>query len=300
MQENKKVIRTVYLSIAANTCLAILKWFTGFFGNSYALIADAIESTSDIFSSILLLFGLKFSTRPADENHPYGHGRAEPLITFVLVVFLVISAIVITYRSIYYINTPHDLPENYTLFVLGGIILSKEIFYRIILGRSKQSGSGALRAEAWHQRSDTITSLAAFAGILFALIMGEGYESADDWAALLAAGVIIYNAWFIFRAALGEIMDEQLYEKLILQIRSTSIKVDGVKKTEKCFVRKSGLSYYVDLHIEVDPLLSVRQGHEIAHHLKERLILEIPSIADVLIHIEPFENGDYTDKQHFF
>src|SRR6267154_6167383 len=118
MTPEQKAIKTTYWSIFGNTGLAILKWITGYFGNSYALIADAIESTSDIFSSLLVLVGLKYASRPADKNHPYGHGRAEPLITFLVVAFLVTSAVIIAFESIKNISTPHDLPKSYTLIVL--------------------------------------------------------------------------------------------------------------------------------------------------------------------------------------
>jgi len=287
MAKESIAIKAIYLSIAGNTFLAVVKWLTGFFGNSHALIADAIESTADIFSSILVLLGLRYASRPPDKDHPYGHGRAEPLITFLVVGFLVTSAVIIANISIRNINTPHELPEPYTLFVLGGIILYKEIFYRITLRRSKQTGSSSLKADAWHHRSDAITSLAAFIGISVALLLGEGYEAADDWAALLASLFILYNAFLIFRPALGEIMDENLYGDLVLKIKDFSKTVPGVIDTEKCYVRKSGLKFHVDLHVVVSATITVREGHDIAHRLKNRLMEEFPELADVLIHVEP-------------
>jgi cation diffusion facilitator family transporter len=285
----QKAIQTTYLSIAGSAMLAIGKGLTGFFGNSYALIADAIESTSDIFASILVLFGIKYASKPADDNHPYGHGRAEPLITFLVVAFLVGSAIIIAYHSIIHIQTPHELPKPYTLIVLGIIIVIKEIFYRIVIARSKQTKSSSLKADAWHHRSDAITSLMAFIGISIALILGKGYEAADDWAALAASAMILYNSYLILRPALGEIMDEHLYDDLIKQIRDVSVMVEGVIDTEKCYVRKLGMKYYVDLHAIVDKTLTVKEGHEISHRLKDRIKLELPMIDNVLIHIEPTE-----------
>lgn len=287
---SEKAIKITYLSLIGNICLAIVKWIAGYFGNSYALIADAIESTSDIFASILVLVGIKYASRPADENHPYGHGKAEPLITFLIVGFLITSATVITYHSIQNIRTPHELPKAYTLVVLGAIIIIKEAFYRIVKKRSKETHSSTLKADAWHHRSDAITSLAAFIGVSVALYFGEGYETADDWAALLAAGVILYNSYLIFRPALGEIMDEHLYEDLVAEIRDISKKVPGVIDTEKCHIRKTGFKYYVDLHAIVDSSISVKAGHEIAHQLKDRLTQDLPQLANVLIHIEPDEH----------
>ncbi len=285
----EKAVKATYFSIVGNTCLAIIKGIAGYFGNSYALIADAIESTTDIFSSFLVLFGIKYSNRPADKNHPYGHGRAEPLITFLVVGFLIASAVLIAHDSIINIRTPHSLPKSWTLFVLGAIIIWKEISFRLVFKRGKETNSSSLKADAWHHRSDAITSVAAFIGISIALFLGKGYESADDWAALFASGFIIYNSYLILRPALGEIMDEHVYDDLIETIRQVSLKVEGVIDTEKCFIRKSGMIYHVDLHATVDANISVKEGHEIAHILKDTLRLEIPELGHVLIHIEPHE-----------
>jgi cation diffusion facilitator family transporter len=279
--------KATWMSILGNALLALIKGLSGIFGNSYALIADAIESTADIFSSILVLFGIHYSTRPPDRNHPYGHGRAEPLITFVVVGFLVASAVVIAFESIENIQQPHALPKPFTLWVLAGIIISKELFFRFVRRKSQETNSSSLKADAWHHRSDAITSLAAFIGISVALIMGPGYESADDWAALLASLVILYNAFLIFRPALGEIMDEQVYGELVNRIRDFSVQVSGVLGTEKCHIRKSGMKFHVDLHVIVNGHMTVLEGHAIAHRLKDHLLLELPVLADVLIHIEP-------------
>lgn len=287
MSHEKKAINATYFSIVGNSCLAIVKGFAGFFGNSYALIADAIESTTDIFASFLVLFGIKYSSKPADKNHPYGHGRAEPLITFLVVGFLITSATIIAYESIMNIRTPHELPKSWTLFVLGAIIIWKEYSFRLVMRRSIETNSSSLRADAWHHRSDAITSVAAFIGISTALILGKGYESADDWAALFASGFILYNSYLIFRPALGEIMDEHLNDDLIEEIRKVSSQVEGIKDTEKCFIRKAGMKYHVDLHAIVDADISVKEGHDLAHKLKDTLRAQIPELGHVLIHVEP-------------
>lgn len=287
MDAEKSAVQTTYFSIAGNVFLAITKTITGIFGNSYALIADGIESATDIFSSILVLFGIKYSNRPADKNHPYGHGRAETLVTFIVVGFLITSATIIAIESIKHIRTPHELPRPYTLFVLGIIIVWKEFSYRIVIKKSKSTHSSALKADAWHHRSDAFTSVAAFIGISIALIFGKGYESADDWAALFSSGIIFYNSYLIFRPALGDIMDEHLYDDLVDEIKKESIKVEGVVDTEKCFIRRSGMKYHVDLHARVDGDLTVSEGHKIAHLLKNHLRQVIPQLGHVLIHIEP-------------
>ncbi len=280
-------VKATYFSIVGNTCLAIIKGIAGVFGNSYALIADAIESTTDIFASFLVLFGIKYSNRPADANHPYGHGRVEPLITFLVVGFLITSASIIAYESVINIRTPHELPKPWTLIVLGAIIIWKEFSFRLVMKRGIQTNSSSLKADAWHHRSDAITSVAAFIGISIALFLGKGYESADDWAALFASAFILYNSYLIFRPALGEIMDEHLYEDLEAEIRKIAVSVDGVIDTEKCFIRKSGMKFHVDLHAVVDGTISVKEGHDISHLLKDTLRENIVDLGHVLIHIEP-------------
>ncbi len=289
MSIEQTAIRTTYFSIAGNTVLATIKGIAGVFGNSFALIADAIESTTDIFASFLVLLGLKYANKPADKNHPYGHGRVEPLVTFIIVGFLIISATIIAYESIRNIRTPHELPKVWTLFVLGAIIIWKEISYQFVLKKSKETNSSSLKADAWHHRSDAITSVAAFIGISVAVILGKGYETADDWAALLASGFILYNCYLIFRPALGEIMDEHTYDDLVQEIRTISVTVNGVRNTEKCLVRKAGLKYHIDLHAIVDGEITVKQGHDIAHKLKDTLQHQLPQLGNVLIHIEPSE-----------
>lgn len=287
MINERKAIKTTYFSIFSNLLLAIIKWISGYLGHSYALIADAIESTTDIFASIIVFIGIKYSTKPADENHPYGHGKIEPIITFIVVIFLIISAFIIARQAIINIQTPHESPRLFTLIILGMIITWKEISYRIVLKKSKETKSSSLKADAWHHRSDAITSLAAFIGITIALIFGKGFEQADDWAALLASVFILYNCYHIFRPALGEIMDEHVNDELILKIRDISKDVEGILDTEKCFARKTGMKYYIDLHIKVSGDISVQNGHKISHDLKDKIIEKIPEIANVLIHVEP-------------
>ena len=231
--------------------------------------------------------GIKYSNRPADANHPYGHGRAEPLVTFLVVGFLITSATIIAYESISNIGIPHELPKPWTLIVLGAIIIWKEFSFRLVMKRGIQTNSSSLKADAWHHRSDAITSIAAFIGISIAIFLGKGYESADDWAALFASGFILYNSYLIFRPALGEIMDEHLYDDLVAEIRTVSLNVVGIIDTEKCFIRKSGMKYHVDLHAVVDATISVKEGHDLAHLLKDTLREKIFELGHVLIHIEP-------------
>lgn len=287
MNSETTLIKTVCFSIAGNICLAIIKWLAGIFGHSYALIADAIESTADICSSILVLLGLQYMIRPADENHPYGHGKIEPLITFLVVGFLVASALGIAYHSLTHLGADREPPRAFTLYVLALIIIWKEASFRIILKKAMKTNSASLKAEAWHHRSDAITSIAAFIGISIALVFGTGYESADNIAALFASACILYHSYLIFRPALGEVMDEHVHHDLVDLIRKTALEVKGIENTEKCFIRKSGMQYHVDLHARVNGNLTVREGHDIAHALKNTLKMKLPQLGNILIHIEP-------------
>ncbi|MCK0131971.1 cation diffusion facilitator family transporter [Flavobacteriaceae bacterium F08102] len=295
MKFEQIAIKTTYFSLLSNIFLAIIKGLAGFFGNSYALIADAIESTTDVGASILVLFGLKYAKKPADKNHPYGHGKIEPLITFLVVFFLIFAAIVIIYKSIINIQTPHKSPKGWTLFVLAAIIIWKELSYRFVIKKSKETKSTALKADAWHHRSDAITSVVAFIGISISLLFGPGLENADDWAAIFAALFIFYNTYTIFRPALAEIMDENLHEELIREIREIATTVEGIVATEKCYVRKSGTVYQVDLHAVVDGEISVHKGHELSHNLEDTLKEKIPNLGHVIIHIEP-DDAEHLSK----
>lgn len=285
-----EAIHTSILSIFGNAALAIIKGVAGYFGNSFALIADAIESTTDVFSSILVLIGLKWSTKPPDENHPYGHGKIEALTTFGVVGFLIFSAGVIAFQAVQNLQEPQTQPESYTLWVLIVIIIFKEGMYQYVRGKGLKTNSTALVADAWHHRSDAITSLVAFIGIALSLYVGEGWEHADDWAALGAAGLIVFNAYNIFRPALGEILDEHLYDDLEIEIREKAIETEGVLGVGKCVIRKSGMKYHVDIEIEVDSQITVYHGHEIAHRLYDDFIFKLPQISHMLVHVEPADD----------
>jgi cation diffusion facilitator family transporter len=276
-------------AIAINLTLALVKISTGVIGNSYALVADGIESTTDIFSSLIVMGGLHISSRPPDDDHPYGHGKAESLAGLIVALFLLGAAAMIAVQSIREIRTPHHAPEWYTLVVLGLIILVKEWLFRRMFAIGDHMESSALRNDAWHHRSDAITSLAAFIGISIALIGGEGYEAADDWAALLACGVIVFNGLRLLRNALNEVMDAAAPEEIEAQVRRIACGVDGVVEIEKCRIRKSGLGYQMDLHVIVDGTISVQAGHLIGHAVKDRLIEATIPVTDAIIHIEPDE-----------
>lgn len=274
-------------AIAVNVILASVKIITGIVGNSYALIADGIESTMDIFSSLIVWGSLRISIKPPDKDHPYGHGKAESLAGAIVAISLLIASGIIAIQSIREIQKPHHAPAWYTLLVLIAIILVKEILFRKMTLVGEALESSALKNDAWHHRSDALTSVAAFVGISIALVGGEGYEVADDWAALLACGVIVYNGMRLLVPALNEIMDGAAPEQVESEIRKIASGVTGVLEIEKCRIRKSGLGLLMDIHVVVEGDISVREGHEIGHQVKSRLLESKLQITDVTIHVEP-------------
>ena len=283
---NKGMHSTV-IGIIASIILAIIKATAGVLGNSYALIADAIESTSDVFTSTIVLAGLKIAKKPPDQDHPYGHGKAEPFAGLIVSIALFTAAIIIIYQSIHEIITPHHAPASFTLIVLVVVVMTKELLFRFVIKVGIAVDSVAVKNDAWHHRSDAITSGAAFIGISIALIGGTGYEEADDYAALFASLIIIFNAYRLLKPALQEIMDAAPSPELILKLVATANQVEGVYAIDKCFARKMGFEYYIDMHVVVDGNITVHTGHEISHNVKDKLKEEYPQISNVLVHIEP-------------
>ena len=281
-----QVTKTLKFSIFGNIGMSIIKMGAGIIGHSYAMIADGIESIADVFSSLIVLLGFRYINKPADKKHPYGHGRAEPLITFIVVGTLIAAALMIAHESIDSFKEPPNHPATWTLGLLAVLIVWKEYSYRKVMKKAIELNSSSMKGDAWHHRSDAITSVAAFIGIIIAQFGGV-LERADAWAALFASGFILYNSYKVFRPALGEIMDEHVHHDLVDEIREVSVNVDGVMDTDKCHVRKSGMKYHVDLHIWVNGGMSVKEGHAISHQVKDILLEKIPSIENVLIHIEP-------------
>lgn len=285
-----KGVRSTLLGIVANLGMVGIKALAGYFGNSYALIADAIESASDVFTSFIVWVGLRAASKEPDLDHPYGHGKAEPLTAIVVALSLIAAAIFISIQSVDHILTPHKTPAPFTLIILVIIILIKEGMYRYTNRVGSEIGSAAVKADAWHHRSDAITSLTAAIGITIALIGGDGYESADDWAALIASVIIVINAYRIFMPAFTEIMDAAPPSTLADEVRAIAATVPHVQGLDKCLVRKMGFEYFVDLHIIVNGNLSVKEGHSIAHAVKDEVMRQKPSVYDVLIHVEPTED----------
>lgn len=279
--------RFAFLGMMINVLLSAIKILAGWLGNSYALIADGIESATDIVSSFIMWNGLKLAQKPADRDHPYGHGKAEPIAAIIGSVSLLGAATGLTIQSIHALHTRHHTPSLWTLPVLLLIVAVKEVLFRKVASAGHKARSTAMKADAWHHRSDAITSVTAFIGISIALVGGKGFEQADNWAALFACAIIGFNGFLLFIPAVNEIMDAAPPKEIVEEIRTVAVAVEGVVDIDQCRVRKMGLEFYVDLHVGVDGSISVVEGHRISHRVKDAVRSSNPAIADVLVHIEP-------------
>jgi cation diffusion facilitator family transporter len=276
--------------MAVNACLAVVKGVAGVVGNSYALVADAIESAADVVTSFVVLLGVRMAGKPADADHPYGHGKFEPLAAAVVSLTLFGAAVLIMVESVREILTPHHSPEPFTLVVLVAVVVIKEVLARYVGKTAEGIGSVAVKADSFHHRADAITSAAAFVGISVAVFGGPGFEIADDIAAVLAAVVIAINALVLFRPALSELIDTAPAPEIAQSIRDIALEVPGVLGTHKCGVRKVGFVYFVDLDVLCNPDETIRHGHEIAHNVGEAIHSALPAVAKVLVHVEPADD----------
>jgi cation diffusion facilitator family transporter len=279
--------RLVARGILLNAVLAVLKLAGGFLGHTYALIADGTESLLDVFSSSLVWAGFRVAERPPDEDHPFGHGRAEPLAALAVAGLTFVATGWIAWHALHLIVTPHRGPHWATLPLLAGIVAAKIALSRRFAAGGSEAGSIALGIEAWHHGSDALTSAAAFVGIAVAVAGGRGWEAADDWAALFACLVIAFNGVGALNRALGEMMDVAAPAAVESGVRAIAAAVPGVRALDKCRVRKSGLSHLVDIQVRVDGNLTVREGHAIAHAVKDALLASALRVTDVSVHVEP-------------
>jgi len=286
----RRSIRWAQAGLLINALLVLVKLIAGIVGHANALVADAVESSADIFSSLIVWMGLSIAARPADEDHPYGHGKAEPLAAAVVSLMLLGAAVGISILAIREIRIPHHLPAPFTLFVAAGVIIIKEILYRRVSRVGKDVGSTAVTADAWHHRADAVSSLAAFIGISIALIGGRGWEAADDWAALVAAILVAVNGVRTLRPAISGLMDEAPDTTVKVRAMEAACSVDGVRRVENLKLRRSGLGFYVDLHVQADPFISLEDAHEIAAKVKYAILDAIPNAVNVLVHMEPFRS----------
>jgi cation diffusion facilitator family transporter len=280
----------VLRGIVLNAVLALAKFAGGILGNTYALIADGAESTLDIVSSLLVWAGLRVASRPPDADHPYGHGKAEAVAALAVAAFIFAMAGWVGVHAVHEIITPHLGPKWWTLILLAAVVAVKLWFSRRMKIAGVAAGSTALGVEAMHHGSDALTSAAAFIGIAVALIGGEGWEAADDWAALFACVIIAFNGAGMMMKALGDVMDTAVPARFENEVRAIALGVSGVLALDKMRMRKSGLSYLVDIQVRVDGELSVRAGHAIAHAVKDALMASAEHrISDVTVHVEPMK-----------
>lgn len=283
-------VRATLVAVVVSALLAAIKIIAGITGYSYALIADGVESMLDIMSALVVLGSLRIAVTPPNERFPYGYGKAEPLGAIVVASGLMIAATGIAIESVREILTPHHMPAPWTLIVLLLVVTTKEILFRYLTRTGTEIDSSVVRTDAWHHRSDALTSAAAFIGISVALIGGSGFEAADDWAALFACAIIARNGYRLFRAAIRDVMDAAPAPAIEDRIRELARRVQGVELVDKCLVRRSGFGYFVDIHIEVDGRVPVRDGHEIAHRVKDALMASDVTVLDTNVHVEPHPN----------
>jgi len=290
-ESGTRVIKSAQLGMIVNALLALVKLVAGLVGNTYALVADAVESTADIFASLVVWGGLRLATRDPDEEYPFGYGKAESVAAAVVAMMLLAAALGISFEAVREIRTPHKTPAPWTLLVLVAVLFIKFVLFRRTLSIGEEAGSTAGKADAWHHLSDAITSAAAFVGISIALWGGEGWEQADDWAALFAAGVIFYNGLVLLRPALQDLMDKTPGEEITRAVRTAAESVAAVRAVEKLSARKMGLVYYIDIHVQADPSMSLHDAHELSGAVKSAIRRQLPNVANVLVHMEPFEEG---------
>jgi cation diffusion facilitator family transporter len=289
----KRGIRAAQVGMLINAALAGVKLTAGIIGNTYALVADAIESAADVFASLIVWGGLHIGAQPADEDHPYGHGKAEALATAVVSFMLLGAAVGIAFEAIREIRTPHKAPAPWTLAVLVTVVVVKWLLARRVHTVSAETGSSAVEADAAHHLSDAITSAAAFIGISLALVGsrvygGRNWAAADDWAALVAACVIAFNGVSMMRAALYDLMDRMPEDAVVAPIRAAALSTPGVEAIEQLHVRKAGMAYRVTLHVQADGSLPLYDAHILSGRVKSAIRAAAPRVNYVLVHMEPF------------
>ncbi|MBM3770322.1 MAG: cation transporter [Acidimicrobiia bacterium] len=282
-------MRSAQFGILANAALAVVKLIAGLLGDSYALVADAVESIADIFSSLIVWGELRLSVRDHSDQYPFGYGKAEPLAATVVALMLVAAGVGIAVEAVTEIRTPHHAPAPWTLAVLVVVMIAKTVLSRRVGEVGAAIDSTVVRADAWHHLSDALTSAAAFVGIAIAIAGGPGWESADDWAALAASAIIVFNGTGILRPALADLMDRMPGPEVVDAIRGVASGVTGVRAIEKLAVRKSGIVYRVIIHVQADASLSLHDAHILGGRVKSAIRVAMPHVQDVLVHMEPFE-----------
>lgn len=283
-----EVSRAALLGLGVNLVLGLVKLFGGLSGDSFALLADAVNSLGDVFTSVVVLLALQVAQRPPDKEHPYGHTRAEAIAASNVALLIILSALWVGWEAIQRLNVQHDVPPPWTLWIAGVNVVIKESLYQYKVRVAKRTGSVAILANAWDHRSDALCALAVLVGLGIVRWGGPGFISADEMASLVVVAAIVGSGVFLFRKSVHELMDVQAEADFLIAVRRSAAGAPGVQGVEKLWIRKSGLEFLADIHLEVDPQLTVAEGHRIGHVVKDRLLHEFPNLRDVLVHLEPY------------
>lgn len=283
-----EVTRAALLGLVVNLVLGVVKLVGGIVGASFALVADSVNSLGDVVATVIVLVALRVSQRPADPEHPYGHTRAEGIAATNVALLIIVSAIGVGWEAIQRFGVEHTYPPVWALWIAGANVVIKEVLYRYKVRVGKRTSSAAIIANAWDHRSDALCALAVLIGLGVIRVGGDRFLWADEVASLVVVAAIIWSGIQLFRNSASELMDRQAPAAMLKAIRERSLAVTGVLGVESLWVRKSGLEYFVDIHVEVDPSLTVAEGHRIGHHVKDELLSNFSSLRDVLVHLEPF------------
>lgn len=287
----RHVTRAALLGLAINLSLGIVKLVGGILGSSFALISDAVNSLGDSLTSLVVLGGLWYAQRPPDEEHPYGHTRAEAVAASNVALLIIISALFVGWEAITRSEIHQQLPPVWTLWIAGGNVVIKLVLYDYKLRVGRRTKSSVIIANAWDHRSDAMCSLAVLIGLGVIRWGGPAYAGVDVVAALVVVVVIVWSGVELFRNSVSELLDPQADAELVQRVRERAMAVSKVRGIDKLWVRKTGVEYLVDIHIEVDGRLTVEEGHRIGHVVKEKLIQEFACLRDVLVHLEPYPHA---------
>lgn len=284
----REAVRATWLGLTVNLALGLAKLGGGLAGRSHALISDAVNSLGDVFTSVAVLLAFRVAQKPADAEHPYGHTRAEAIAGSNVAVLVVVSALLVGWGALAGdFGHGRETPPTWTLAIAGVNVVIKEALYQYKIRVGRRAGSSAVIANAWDHRADALSALAVLIGLLLVRIGGPEFLVFDEVAALFVVAVILVSALRLLWSSAQELMDAQAPEQFVAEIRRTAASVANVKRIDKLWVRKSGLEYLVDIHIQVPGEYTVSEGHRISHLVKDRLLDRFTNLRDVLVHLEP-------------
>jgi len=291
-------IRATLIGLGVNCTLGVVKLVGGVLGQSFALISDSVNSLGDSIASVFTIVALRYAQLPPDEEHPYGHTRAEAIAGLFIAVLILASACYVGWEAIVRIGDVHPLPPIWTLWIAAANIAIKESLYRYNKAIGKRTGSTAIVANAWDHRSDALCSLAVLIGLSVIIVGGVRWIWADEVAALIVAAAILWSGGRLLVGSISELLDPQADADFVQQVREFSSKVHGVRAVEKLWIRKTGIEYLIDIHIQVDADMTVAVGHRIGHLVRDQLIAEFAAVRDVLVHLEPFPQENNVSVNH--